>query len=74
MSVVPYDGGANQKKGLTDGEVDVFVGTTQAAKDEVEAGTLIPILAMNDRPFEGFVTPNGAITVPTCAGESKLPS
>lgn len=73
VSVVPYDGGANQKKGLTDGEVDVFVGTTQAAKDEVEAGTLIPILAMNDRPFEGFVTPNGAITVPTCAGESKAP-
>lgn len=35
VSVVPYDGGANQKKGLTDGEVDVFVGTTQAAKDEV---------------------------------------
>ena len=28
--VVPYDGGAAQKKGLTDGEVDVFVGTTQA--------------------------------------------
>ena len=65
VSVVPYDGGANQKKGLTDGEVDVFVGTTQAAKDEVEAGTLIPILAMNDRAFEGFVTPSGPITVPT---------
>lgn len=73
VSVVPYDGGANQKKGLTDGEVDVFVGTTQAAKDEVEAGTLIPILAMNDRAFEGFVTPSGSITVPTCAGDSKAP-
>lgn len=73
VSVVPYDGGANQKKGLTDGEVDVFVGTTQAAKDEVEAGTLIPILAMNDRAFEGFVTPSGPITVPTCAGDSKAP-
>lgn len=73
VQVVPYDGGANQKKGLTDGEVDVFVGTTQAAKDEVEAGTLIPILAMNDRAFEGFVTPSGPITVPTCAGDSKAP-
>ena len=62
VSVVPYDGGANQKKGLT-----------QAAKDEVEAGTLIPILAMNDRAFEGFVTPSGPITVPTCAGDSKAP-
>ena len=40
VMVVPYDGGAAQKKGLTDGEVDVFVGTTQAAQDEVEAGTL----------------------------------
>lgn len=57
VSVVPYDGGANQKKGLTDGE----------------AGTLIPILAMNDRAFEGFVTPSGSITVPTCAGDSKAP-
>lgn len=73
VTVVPYDGGANQKKGLTDGEVDVFVGTTQAAQDEVEAGTLIPILAMNDRAFEGFVTPNGPITVPTCAGDAKAP-
>ena len=73
VAALLYDGGANQKKGLTDGEVDVFVGTTQAAKDEVEAGTLIPILAMNDRAFEGFVTPNGPITVPTCAGDSKAP-
>ena len=31
VMTVPYDGGAAQKKGLTDGEVDVFVGTTQAA-------------------------------------------
>ena len=38
--VVPYDGGAAQKKGLTDGEVDVFVGTTQAGQEDVEAGTL----------------------------------
>lgn len=73
VQVVPYDGGANQKKGLTDGEVDVFVGTTQAAQDEVEAGTLIPILAMSDTAFEGFVTPDGSITVPTVAGDAKAP-
>ena len=71
VQVVPYDGGANQKKGLTDGEVDVFVGTTQAAQDEVEAGTLVPILAMSDTAFEGFVTPDGPITVPTIAGEGQ---
>lgn len=74
VQVVPYDGGANQKKGLTDGEVDVFVGTTQAAQDEVEAGTLVPILAMSDTAFEGFVTPDGPITVPTIAGEDKDPA
>ncbi len=66
-----YDGGAEQKKGLTDGEVDVFMGTTQAAQDEVEAGTLIPILAFSDTAFEGFTTPDGDITVPTVAGDSK---
>ena len=71
VQVVPYDGGANQKKGLTDGEVDVFVGTTQAGVEEVEAGTLVPILALTDRAFEGFVTPNGAITVPSIAGDGK---
>lgn len=73
VMVVPYDGGAEQKKGLTDGEVDVFVGTTQAGQDEVEAGTLIPILAFSDTAFEGFVTPDGAITVPTVAGDAKAP-
>lgn len=73
VMVVPYDGGAEQKKGLTDGEVDVFVGTTQAAQDEVEAGTLIPILAFSDTAFEGFVTPDGEITVPTVAGDAKAP-
>ncbi|MGN0983895.1 MAG: hypothetical protein ACI4OI_03545 [Gemmiger sp.] len=73
VMVVPYDGGAAQKKGLTDGEVDVFVGTTQAAQEEVEAGTLIPILAISDKAFEGFVTPDGPITVPTVAGDAKAP-
>ena len=71
VQVVPYDGGANQKKGLTDGEVDVFVGTTQAGVEEVEAGTLVPILALTDRAFEGFKTPDGAITVPSIAGDGK---
>ena len=71
VQVVPYDGGANQKKGLTDGEVDVFVGTTQAGVEEVEAGTLVPILALTDRAFEGFKTPDGAITVPSVAGDGK---
>ena len=71
VQVVPYDGGANQKKGLTDGEVDVFVGTTQAGVEEVEAGTLVPVLALTDRAFEGFKTPDGAITVPSIAGDGK---
>lgn len=74
LMVVPYDGGAGQKKGLTDGEVDVFIGTTQAAQDEVEAGTLVPLLAFSDSAFEGFVGPNGAITVPSVAGDAKDPA
>ncbi len=69
--VIPYDGGAAQMKALTDGEVDVFVGTTQAGQDAVEAGNLIPILAFGDKKFEGFVGPNGAIEVPSIAGEAK---
>lgn len=73
MVVSGYDGGAEQKQGLVNGEVDVFVGTTQAAQDEVEAGTLIPILAFSDKPFEGFKTPAGDITVPTVAGDAKAP-
>ena len=71
VMVVPYDGGAAQKKGLLDGGVDVFVGTTQAAIEDVEAGTLIPILAFSDVPFEGFVGPDGPIDVPTVAGPTK---
>lgn len=71
VKVVPYDGGANQKKALSDGEVDVFVGTTQAAKDEVEAGTLIPILAFSDGTFKGFIDPSGPIEVPGIMGEGK---
>lgn len=73
VMVVPYDGGAAQKKGLTDGEVDCFVGTTQAAQEDVEAGNLIPVLAFSDKAFEGFVGPDGALSVPTVAGDTKAP-
>ena len=73
VMVVPYDGGAAQKKGLTDGEVDVFVGTTQVALEDVEAGTMTPILAFSDQAFEGFKSPDGEITVPGIAGETKAP-
>ena len=66
VSVVPYDGGANQKKGLTDGEVDVFVGTTQAAKDEVEA---VPTCAGDSKApelnpandYESCILPAGGV-------------
>ena len=74
LQVVPYDGGAAQKKGLTDGEVDVFVGTTQAAQEDVEAGNVIPILAFSESAFEGFVDKDGnAISVPSVAGEDMAP-
>lgn len=71
VMVVPYDGGAAQKKGLTDGEVDVFVGTTQAGQEDVEAGTMVPVLAFSDKKFEGFVGPDGAIEIPGVAGDVK---
>lgn len=74
VMVVPYDGGAAQKKGLTDGEVDVFVGTTQAGQEDVEAGTMIPVLAFSDRAFEGFVGPDGPVEVPGVAGDVKDPA
>lgn len=74
VMVVPYDGGAAQKKGLTDSEVDVFVGTTQAGQEDVEAGTMIPILAFSDKKFEGFVGPDGPIEVPGIAGDVKDPA
>ncbi|WP_125142641.1 tripartite tricarboxylate transporter substrate-binding protein [Clostridium transplantifaecale] len=74
VMVVPYDGGAAQKKGLTDGEVDVFVGTTQAGQEDVEAGTMVPVLAFSDKKFEGFVGPNGPVEVPGIAGDAKDPA
>ncbi|GLC81385.1 type 2 periplasmic-binding domain-containing protein [Lacrimispora brassicae] len=73
VMVVPYDGGAAQKKGLTDGEVDVFIGTTQVALEDVEAGTMVPILAFSHNAFEGFKSPEGEITVPGIAGDAKAP-
>lgn len=73
VQVVPYDGGAEQRKGLTDGEVDVFVGGALAGASDVEAGNIVPILAFSDKPFEGFVGPNGPITVPCVVGEGKAP-
>ena len=73
VTVVPYDGGAEQRKGLTDGEVDVFVGGAQAGAGDVEAGNIVPILAFSSTPFEGFVGPDGPITVPCVTGEGKAP-
>ena len=64
VTVVGYDGGAAQKQGLSSGEVDVFIGTTQAGMEEVEAGTLIPILAFSENAYEGLVGPEGSISVP----------
>ncbi len=72
--VVPYDGGAAQKKALTDGEVDVFMGTTQAAIEDVAAGTIVPILTFSEEKFEGFVGPDGAtIDIATVTGDAKSP-
>lgn len=74
VTPIPYDGGAEQKKGLTDGEVDVFVGGAPVTISDVEAGTLVPLLAFSDKPFEGFVGPDGqAITVPCIVGANKAP-
>ena len=71
---IPYDGGAEQKKALTDGEVDVFVGGSPVTVADVEAGTLVPLLAFSDHPFEGFVGPDGeAIVVPCICGDEKAP-
>ena len=64
VTVVSYDGGAAQKLGLINGEVSVFVGTTQAAMGEVEAGDLVPLLAFSEDSFDGLVGPDGPISVP----------
>ncbi len=72
VTVIPYDGGAAQKQGLMNGEVDIFVGATLAGQAEVEAGTLVPILAFCESEFTGFIGPDGnVVTVPTVAGELK---
>jgi len=69
--VVPYDGGALQRQALINDEVDVFIGTTQAGMEEVEAGIIVPILAISEHAFSGFVTPDGPITVPSVAGADR---
>jgi len=72
VTVVPYDGGAEQKKGLLDGEVDVFVGATLAGMSEVEAGTLVPLLSFSAQAFTGFKGPDGnTVDVPTIVGDAK---
>lgn len=71
VTVVAYDGGAAQKQGLLNGEVDVFMGTTQAAMEEVEAGTIDPILAFSEEGYDGFKGKDGKqIKVPG-VGENK---
>jgi len=72
--VIPFDGGALQRQALINNEVDVFIGTTQAGMEEVEAGLIVPILAINDRAFAGFVTPAGPIVVPAVAGPDRHPA
>ena len=67
------EGGIKMSGGNPDGEVDVFVGTTQAALEDVEAGTMIPILAFSESAFEGFKGPDGDIPVPGIAGHAKAP-
>lgn len=65
VTVVGYDGGAAQKQGLVSGEVDVFIGTTQAGMEEVEAGILEPILAFSEETYTGLKGTDGkAIEVP----------
>lgn len=74
LMVVPYDGGAAQKKGLSDGEVDVFIGTTQVGQEDVEAGTMVPLLAFSESAFQGFKSPEGPIEIPGIAGDAMAPA
>ena len=71
LIVIPYDGGALQRQALINNEVDVFVGTTQAGVEEVQAGLIVPILAISEHAFHGFTTPEGPIVVPTVAGPDR---
>lgn len=64
VTPVSYEGGAAQKQALTNGEVDIFVGTTQAGMEDVEVGDIVPILAYSDDSCETFVGPDGPISVP----------
>jgi len=72
--VIPYDGGAMQRQALINKEVDVFIGSTQAGVEEVRAGLIVPILAISDVAFDGFVTPGGPIVVPPVTGANRHPT
>lgn len=59
--IASYEGGAQQVTALINGEVDVFVGTSQAGMQYVDTGVLIPIATFTDKDytgFKGFVVPN----------------
>ena len=71
VTVVAYEGGAAQKQGVLNGEVDVFVGTTQAGMEEIEAGTLDPILAFSSEGYNGFVDKTGAKVEVPGIGDNK---
>ena len=71
VMAIPYDGGANQLKALIDGEVDCFVGAASAGKDYVEAGQVVPLLALGDKVFEGFTVNGEPISVKCVAGDDK---
>ena len=74
VTVIPYDGGAEQRQGLINGEVDVFIGATLAGKEDVEAGNIVPILAFSESVFTGFIGPDGnVVDVPTVAGDAEAP-
>jgi tripartite-type tricarboxylate transporter receptor subunit TctC len=64
VTVVGYEGGAAQKQGLVSGEIDVFIGTTQAGSEEIEVGSLIPLVAFSENGYDGFVDPEGPVSVP----------
>ena len=59
--IASYEGGAQQIAALLNGEVDVFVGTSQVGKQYVETGTVLPIATFKSvdyTGFDGIVVPN----------------
>lgn len=60
-TIASYEGGAQQIGALLNGEVDVFVGTSQVGMQYVEEGTVLPIATFTDKDYTGFdgiVVPN----------------